>query len=196
MSKCLMILAGLATVVLADCKPTPSRDQERADSSAVVGQAPSSNASSSSTGSENATALVKGSPTDASGGADTSVGSAAFQCAPKVFSRRDTITLRMKTPHGEYLAVNQPNGTIFYLIYPHPEPSDPVLESSEAFVEIPTIRFRADLKARPRVYGRDTLEAVFREPGEYVLRIGHKLESERASEIHKCTVRLVPGNSP
>jgi hypothetical protein len=102
----------------------------------------------------------------------------------------------MKTPHGEYLAVTQANGTIFYLIYPHPEPSDHVLEPSEAFVDMPTIRFRADLKARPRVYGRDTLETVFSVPGEYVLRVAHNLESERASEIHKCTLRLVSGNQP
>lgn len=98
----------------------------------------------------------------------------------------------MTIPHGEYLAVTPPDTTWFYLIYPHPDPSDHVLESSEAFVDMPTIRFPADLKAKPRVYGRDTLEAVFREAGDYVLRIGRKLESDRASEIHKCTVRFMP----
>lgn len=194
MSKCPMILAALATVVLVDCKATPSRNQEAAESSGVGSQASSSNASSSSVGSENATALVASSPTDPKGEVAESSGSPAFQCAPKVFSRRDTITLRMTVPHGEYLAVTPPDTTWFYLIYPHPDPSDRVLESSEAFVDMPAIRFPADLKARPRVYGRDTLEAVFREPGDYVLRIGRKLESDRASEIHKCTVRFVPGN--
>jgi len=105
---------------------------------------------------------------------------------------KDTITLRMETPHGEYLTVTQPDSTEFYLSYPNPtESRNFFLVPADSFAQMPTIRFRADIRSRPRIYGRDTLEPVFSKPGKYVLTIGHKLESEASSEIHRCTIRLV-----
>jgi hypothetical protein len=99
----------------------------------------------------------------------------------------------MATPHGEYLAVMQPDSTHFYLSYPHPtESRNFFLVPSDSFAEMPTIRFRADVRSRPQIYGRDTLEPVFAKPGKYVLTIGHKLESEQSSQIHRCAIQLVP----
>jgi hypothetical protein len=105
---------------------------------------------------------------------------------------KDTITLRMRTPHGEYLKVMQPDSTIFYLSYPDPtESRNFFLVPADSFAEMPIIRFKADVRSRPRIYGRDTLEPVFSKPGKYVVTVGHKMESEAASEIHRCTIRLV-----
>jgi hypothetical protein len=195
-SKDLVTVAAFASVFLVYCKPAPAptRNQERLDSSTAGSEAPPTIVTSSLTGVENSTssALVTSPGTDAKQVMDTSINAPGLQCAPTVITRRDTITLRMENPHGEYLEVTQPNGTLFYLIYPHPrEPPNYLLMSSEAFTEMPTIRFLADVRSKPRIYGRDTLEPVFQEPGKYVLMIGSNLESERGSQIHKCTIRLV-----
>jgi hypothetical protein len=99
----------------------------------------------------------------------------------------------MEQRHGEYLTLVGPDSTTFFLIYPNPaQPLEVVLMSSETFAETPTIRFPADLRAKPAVSGRDTLEPVFKKAGKYVLTIGHKLESEHASEIHKCAIWFAP----
>ena len=125
--------------------------------------------------------------------ADTLADTVDFTCSPSLATVKDTITLRMRTPHGEYLTVMQPDSTHFYLSYPGPtESRNFYLVPSDSFAEMPTIRFRADVRSRPQIYGRDTLEPVFSKPGKYVLTIAHKLESEAASEIHKCTIRIVP----
>lgn len=82
---------------------------------------------------------------------------------------------------------------MFFLVYPNPrEAPSFLLMSSESFTELPEIRFRADVRSRPRIYGRDTLEPVFQKPGNYILETGHNLESDQSSDIYTCTVRLVP----
>jgi hypothetical protein len=126
------------------------------------------------------------------GSRDSSANVSGLECAPSAFSHRDTITLHMGHPHGEYLTVVGPDSATFFLISPDPAgPSEQVLMSSDAFIETPTIRFPADLRAKPAVYGRDTLEPVFKRLGQYVLTIGHKLETEHASQIHKCAIRFI-----
>jgi len=195
-SKGLATVVALATIFLVYCKPAPapSRNQERFDSSTAGIEVRGAIVTSSSTSVENSTssALITSPKTDTKQVIDTSIDAPSLQCVPKVFSRRDTIILRMENPHGEYLVVTDPNGTMFYLIYPHPgDFPDYPLPASETFKETPTIRFPATVRAKPQVYGHDTLEAVFHKPGKYVLTIGSKLESEHASQIDKCTIRLV-----
>src|SRR3954469_73803 len=126
------------------------------------------------------------------GAADTTSDIVGLRCTPAVFTQNDTITLRMESPHGDYLMVSQPDSTVFFLSYPDStEPRNFFLVQADSFALMPLVRFRADVKSRPRVYGRDTLETVFSKPGKYTLTIGHKLESEHASELHRCTIRLV-----
>lgn len=190
-------IAVLSTVFLWCCKPTPAppRSQQRADSSSIGTAAPAAIVASSSTAEENrsSSGLVTSPSTDTKQVMDTSIHAPSLQCAPKVFSRRDTITMRMHVPHGEYLVVIQPNGTWFYLVYPKiGERPDYSLLPSETFKGMPTIRFRADVRGKPLVYGRDTLEAVFHEPGKYVLESAANIEGERGSQIWKCTVQFVP----
>lgn len=125
------------------------------------------------------------------GATDTTGNFVGLRCTPAIFSPKDTITLRMGSPHGEYLMVSQPDSTVFFLSYPDStEPRNFFLVQADSFASMPLLRFKADVKSRPRVYGRDTLETVFSKPGKYTLTIGHKLESEHASEIHTCTLRL------
>lgn len=197
MSKAATMIVVLATVFLPCCKPTPapSQNQERADSSSIGTAASATIATSSSTAAENSTSrgLVTSPSTDIKQVMDTSIKAPNLQCAPKMFSRRDTITMRMEVPHGEYLVVIQPNGTWFYLVYPHDvDGPNYSLVPSDTFKAMPTIRFRGDVKGKPWVYGRDTLETVFQEPGKYVLETGANIASERGSQIWKCSVRFVP----
>jgi hypothetical protein len=191
-----LIVAAVPAVVLCFCKPAPaaSRSQGPADSTIVGSQAPTGLTTSATKASEDriATDRITGASSEPNEAVDTSIDARTFKCAPKVFSLRDSITLRMQVPHGEYLVVNQPNGTLFYLVYPQlgDTRQNYSLLPSDIFKQTPTIRFGANVKAEPRVYGRDTLEAVFHKPGNYVLVIGSNLESERGSGIHKCTIRL------
>jgi hypothetical protein len=193
-----MTLTMFAACVLISCEqtPVPSKDQsqETLPAPAVGNSSNRSRAEPTASSTGTPSALVVAARGDTLHPTDMSSASSGLQCTPAVFTLRDTITLRMEHPHGEYLMVTQPNGTPFYLAYPHPtEPPSYVLVSSDTFAEMPTIRFKAAIQSRPRVFGRDTLEAVFSKPGRYVLTIGHKLESEHASQIHKCTIRLASG---
>ena len=197
MSKTLLIIAWLSAFSLVDCKPTPSSDKgpEGVDSSMIGKQTGTDSSGTLATESENvkSTALVTNPTTDTKATSDTSTDTPEFQCTPKTVGPRDTITLRMAIPHGEYLVVTQPNGTTFFLVYPHrEEDAGALLESSDAFAQMPMIRFGVDWKARPQLFGRDTLERIFHEAGSYVVETVHNLESERASQIHKCAVRFVP----
>jgi hypothetical protein len=99
----------------------------------------------------------------------------------------------MEPPHGDYLVVTQPDSTAFYLVYPNPDVTPRfLLMSSEVFAELPQVRFRADVRSKPQIFGRDTLEPIFQKPGKYTLMIGYKLESERSSGVYRCTVQLAP----
>src|SRR4051812_8551991 len=51
------------------------------------------------------------------GAADTTSNIVGLRCTPAVFTKKDTIILRMESPHGEYLMVSQPDSTVFFLSY-------------------------------------------------------------------------------
>ena len=193
MSKRLMTFVALTTLWQAGCKPSPAPSHGSIDSVNSGNGRPTALPSNPSASAINVPAAALNA--DASNDSTQSPNpppSIPLECAPKVFVRGDTITLRMEVPHGEYLGVTQPNGTPFYLINPHPgKPPDSSLVPSETFTTMPTIRLAADVRAKPLVYGRDTLETVFHEPGTYVVEIGSNLQSDLGSQIHKCSVRLV-----
>jgi hypothetical protein len=205
------IIIALLAAVVTYCKPSSdaSQSQGRTDSSGTTDQASTTIVSSSSTGADVQTSSLTANGSSAAGDSDTpgalvtspwvdtkrvmdnSTNAPGLQCAPRIFSRRDTLTLRMEHPHGEYLVVTQPDSTAFFLIYPQPDVSTRfLLMSSEVFAELPEVRFRADIRSKPQIYGRDTLEPVFQKPGKYTLMIGHKLESERSSGVYRCVVQL------
>ncbi|HYS69611.1 MAG TPA: hypothetical protein VEM14_05170 [Gemmatimonadaceae bacterium] len=130
---------------------------------------------------------------------DTSLDAPNFQCAPKLFTRRDTLTLRAEVPHGGWLTVTQPDGTTFELVAP-PMSRDPgtpnySIMNPEVFANTLILRLRADIRSRPAIYGRDTLEPVFRATGDYKFTIGENLATEFDEQDHQdpnwyCTIRL------
>lgn len=124
---------------------------------------------------------------------DTTLDAPNFQCVPKVFTRKDTLTLRAEVPHGGYLAVTNPDGLWFMLIAPtsHDTPYRPLVDPG-AFKDMLILRLRADLRSRESIYGRDSLLAVFTKPGEYAFTIGENLETEYDAEDPNwhCSVRL------
>lgn len=192
MSTSLAAFVALTTLWLAACKPTPAASHGSVDSANNGnGPLPPVSSASSSANSVPSALFNAAAPNDSTQSPNTPA-STSLECTPKVLVHRDTITLRMEVPHGEYLGVTQPNGTPFYLINPHPgKPPDFSLVPSDTFTTMPTIRLATDVRAKPLVYGRDTLETVFHEPGTYVVEIGSNLQSDLGSQIHKCTVRLV-----
>lgn len=125
---------------------------------------------------------------------DTTAPTQALTCSPSVLRARDTLTLRMKTPHGDYLTATAPDGTIFFIVYPSlGEPTRKYsLVPSEPFKATHTLRLPAEVRATPRVYGRDTiLETVFTQSGTYLLQMGANLESDFSSKPSECRVRFV-----
>ena len=186
-------LTIVAACILASCGRSPLKDRGETSSTTASGGESANTVRPLVDSTQLAPSALIASPSQA---ADTSTDIVGLICAPTVATLRDTITLRMETPHGEYLTVTRPDNVEFYLSYPGPRESrNFYLVPADSFAQMPTIRFRADVRSRPRIYGRDTLEPVFSKAGKYVLRIGHKLESERASEIHTCTIRFV-ANKP
>jgi hypothetical protein len=142
-SKGPIIIALLAAVVVTYCRPSSDANQShgRTDSSGVTGQASTTIVSSPSTSADPQTPSAAANGSAAAGDGDTpdalvtspwvdtkrvmdnSTNAPGLQCAPRIFSRRDTLTLRMEHPHGEYLVVTQPDSTAFYLVYPQPDVS-------------------------------------------------------------------------
>ena len=51
-------------------------------------------------------------------GASAGTTSEPLVCTPNRFARGDTVMLRMKVPHGDYLVVTHPNGTVYFVVYP------------------------------------------------------------------------------
>lgn len=186
-----MTLTIVAACILASCGRSSLKDEGHASSTTVSG---GESANTVSRPLVDSTQLAPSALIESrSQAGDTSTDIVGLVCTPTVATLKDTITLRIETPHGEYLTVTQPDNTEFYLSYPGPRESrNFYLVPADSFAQMPTIRFRANVSSRPRIYGRDTLEPVFAKPGKYVLTIGHKLESEQSSQIHRCTIRLVP----
>lgn len=128
---------------------------------------------------------------------DTSLDGPNFQCAPKEFTDRDTITLRAEVPHGGQLNVRAPDGTDFYLVVPPQWDTLAVsLMPTDTFKTTLITRFRADIRGHPFVNGRDTLEPIFLKPGRYTFQLADNLGTEFDSEeemdlaVWQCTITL------
>lgn len=99
----------------------------------------------------------------------------------------------MKAPHPDYLIVNQPDGTPFFVVYPsYGEPTRKYsFVPSEEFKTMSVLRIPADIKANPRVYGRENgVETLFDRSGNYVLKGG-----ELEGRSYDCEINY-RGNKP
>ncbi|HMG70369.1 MAG TPA: hypothetical protein VK544_04590 [Gemmatimonadaceae bacterium] len=185
-------LSAIWIATACDHKPRENESHPSSSSPVAVDSVEVANRVSIDSADATLAALVPLPPQTAEQVAYADSNTIGLQCIPNRFSRNDTIRLLMEYPHGEYLMVRQPDGTGFFLTYPDStKPRYSVLVPADSFVQMPEIRFRADVRSRPFVYGRDTLEPVFTKPGKYVLTIGHKMETGQSSEVYSCTIRLV-----
>ena len=118
----------------------------------------------------------------------------SLTCSPDTIGLRDTLTLRMQTPHGGYLAVVRPDRTNYFVIDPYINSRHSLKYSlipAEQFQQMAVLRLPTDVSAPPRVYGRDsTLERVFSKPGKYTIEVGDNLESDYSNRVTQCTVTV------
>jgi len=165
----------------------------------VASGAASSVATSSTTASMapplmvDSSAVVSGPWVDNKQVMDTSVDAPNFQCAPKIVTHNDTITLRAEVPHGGWLAVKDPAGMSYYFTSPIArEVGRTVVVDPEIFKTVEVLRFRADIMLRPYYAGHDTAETVFQKPGKYTFTIGENLATEYDEEDPNwhCTVEV------
>jgi len=121
--------------------------------------------------------------------------STEFSCTPRSLRPRDTLTLHFATPHGGELMVLTPSDVYFSFVYPQPEDHTQKysIVPSEDFKTMSTLKVPADIRLPPHVYGKDTIpEAVFSRPGQYVVQIGDKLESDHKGPPYICKVVFTP----
>lgn len=142
----------------------------------------------------------------ASQAADTLVGDAddeylppmedslSLGCTPKSFGPRDTLTFRMETPHGGEMVLTTPDHTTYEFVYGQPSEGKKnySLVPIEAFKTMSTLKVPADIRMPPYVYGRDTAETVFRQPGQYVVVMGENLHSDHTGRPYICRVTFSP----
>lgn len=155
----------------------------------------------------NASSTVSRAPDTASQAPDSVIGdadddfvppmedSSAFSCTPRSLRPRDTLTLRLATPHGGELTVRTPSDLYFSFVYP---PYDTAHQKysivhSEDFKTMGTLKVPADIRLPPLVYGKDTIpEAVFNRPGQYVLQMGENMASDHTGPPYICKVMFTP----
>ena len=117
-----------------------------------------------------------------------------LSCAPDTLGAGDTLTLSMKTPHGDYLTVTPPNGPVHFIVYPQfgiPRRRYSLIPS-EDFRRVAVLRLPSDIRAIARVRGRDTIpEPVFTDAGKYLLRMGENLESDYGNRNYTCPLVFV-----
>jgi hypothetical protein len=120
--------------------------------------------------------------------------SVEFSCTPSSLRPGDTLTLRLDTPHGGELMVHTPSDVFFSFVRPPDNPGQKYsIVHSEDFKTMSTLKVPADIRLPPAVYGKDTIpEAVFSRPGQYVLQMGDKLESDHTGPPYICKVMFAP----
>lgn len=128
--------------------------------------------------------------TQAGGEKRTVTGPQSLRCVPRTLSSNDTLTLTMQAPHGAFLAVVAPDGGWFYLVHTFGgfQGYGPSLIPPESFQRTRVYRIAANVRARPAVHGRDSLEAVFDRPGEYRIVLAEKLATDHGPPPVECVV--------
>ena len=88
-----------------------------------------------------------------------------------------------------------PSDVYFSFVYPQPEGHTQKysIVPSEDFKIMSTLKVPGDIRLPPHVHGRDTIpEAVFSRPGQYVMQMGDKLESDHTGPPYICKVVFTP----
>lgn len=118
---------------------------------------------------------------------------APLSCAPETFGPGDTLTLRMRVPHGDYLTVTPPSGEPHFIVYPQwdkPRRRYSLIPSDD-FKRMSTLRLPSDVRAIVLVINRDTiLDPVFAAPGKYILRMGENFEGDYSNVSYTCSLNF------
>ena len=117
-------------------------------------------------------------------------------CAPSVIGARDTLRLTMTLPHGPTFHIATPDGTPVIVVFHGEGGRDRgqrrSLVSPDSFAKLTRLDLPVDsLRAGVWVFGRDTNERVFVQPGFYRLRVGSDMETD-GPRYAECVVRLRP----
>ncbi len=117
----------------------------------------------------------------------------ALTCSPDTLYQGDTLRLYMATPHGGQLAIIDPDGIYFFVVYEQPMPGKPSLMPTDEFATRDSLLIAtAETKAAPWVSGRDQNELIFTKPGRYTALLAHKLETDAPQPpLYRCVVTYV-----
>jgi hypothetical protein len=115
-------------------------------------------------------------------------------CTPAVLTDSSTLILQFRLPHPAELAVQAPDGTPFFLVY---ERNETTPAGQKPLVEKAAFRSMAELKLNvstavgsPLVYGRDSNERIFSQPGVYKVILADVYQSDRDQNVYRCRVTL------
>ena len=124
---------------------------------------------------------------------DTTESGSAFQCAPRMFTEADTLTLRMSAPHGSWLSVKRPDETTFYLVSPVSGsiPNYSIVQP-DSFPNKVMVRFLGGIVSRPGPDNSGAMTGIFGQSGYYQFRVGNDLGTNHAHDVQECTIKLVP----
>jgi hypothetical protein len=117
-------------------------------------------------------------------------------CTPSVVGASDTLRMAMTLPHGATFHVATPDGTPFIVVFHGEGDRDRGQRKSlvppDSFAKLTRLDLPiATLKAGAWVFGRDTNERLFVQPGFYRLRVGSDMETD-GPRYAECVVRLRP----
>ena len=117
-------------------------------------------------------------------------------CTPSAVGASDTLRMAMTLPHGATFHVATPDGTPFIVVFHGEGDRDrgqrKSLVSPDSFAKLTRVDLPVGtLKAGAWVFGRDTNERVFVQPGFYRLRVGSDMETD-GPRYAECIVRLRP----
>ena len=119
-----------------------------------------------------------------------------LSCLPTVMSREDTLQMRLTRPHGATFHIAAPDGTQFIVVFHGEGQRDRGQRRSlmppDSFAKLTRLDLPVGtLTAGVWVFGRDTNEKVFVQPGFYRLRVGSDMETD-GPRYAECVVRLRP----
>ena len=123
---------------------------------------------------------------------------APLRCEPSRLRVGETLTLRIRTPHGRELGVRTPTGRFLFIAF-HPEPGRHINQppiSSSAFLGMKTVQLLSPSAIGLDLPADSAPEHVFTSPGTYRFVVSDNLETEDEGHANLwCTVHFLAGRS-
>jgi hypothetical protein len=119
-----------------------------------------------------------------------------LSCSPTVLKSDSTLILRFKLPHPGELAIRAPDGTYYFLAY---DPGAGIPPGLTPIADKESFRKMSELAlpvgramGSPWLYGRESNELIFKEPGVYMVTLAEVLETDAKQPEFYCKVILKP----